>query len=187
MTLSTTAGAVDADSYATLANTDVYFASRGVVTWTGADAAKENALRRATTYLDNQYRGRWIGIRTGLTQSLAWPRSDGSRNPYHASFLYPLLDMDGAQIPVDSLPQQVVTACMEVALLALGGVVLEPRLDRGGQIQSIDKTVGPLRKNIVYANGAPVVDRILVVEGLLRGLVTSYPGASSGNVTLVRA
>jgi hypothetical protein len=76
---------------------------------------------------------------------------------------------------------------MEAALLSLSGTVLEPLLVRGGQVKSIGKSVGPLRKDITYTDGAPAIDRYTVIEGLLRGLVTSTPGSSSGNTTLVRA
>jgi hypothetical protein len=100
---------------------------------------------------------------------------------------YPLVDINGFQIPSTTVPLQVQHAAMEAALLALGGADMEPTLVRGGQIKSIGKSVGPLRKDITYIDGAPAVDRYMVIEGILRGLVTSTPGASSGNVRLVRA
>jgi hypothetical protein len=186
MTLVTTPGSASADSYATVAEANTHFIARGITTWTGTDTVKENALRRATTYLDNQYRGRFVGIAATQTQALAWPRTDGNRDPWHLSFTYPLVDINGFQIAIDAVPTQIKNACIEVALLALTGVSLEPTLTRGGAIKSIGKSVGPLRKDITYVDGAPVVDRYLVIEGLLRGLVTSTPGASSGNVKLVR-
>jgi len=178
MSLVTTAGSASADSYAALADADAYFSARGVTTWTGTDTVKENALRRATTYLDNQYRNRWVGRRFAETQALAWPRSDGE---------FPLYDVDWWQISYTTLPVQVQHATMEAALLVITDVTLEPRLERGGAIKSIGKRVGPLSKDITYRDGASVVDRYIVIEGLLRGLVKSTPGASSGNVALVRA
>lgn len=177
MALTTTAGSASADSYATLAATDAYFLARGITTWTGTDAVKENALRRATTYLDNQYRGRWVGVRVAETQALAWPRADGYR-----AWTTPLLDADGFDIAVDAIPTQIATACMEAALLALvGSTTLEPTV--GAQVKS--ESIGPI--SVTYMDGASLVDRYMVVEGLLRGLVKSTPGSSSGNVTLVRA
>lgn len=182
MTLVITPGAADADSYFTLDEANAYFTARGVATWTGTDTVKENAARRGTTYLDNQYRGRWVGVRSVEAQVLGWPRRDGVRG-----WGYPLLDLDGFDIAVDAIPQQIKTAAMEAALLMLTGVNMEPRLERGGQIKSIGKSVGPLRKDITYMDGAPAVDRFTAIEGLLRGLVTSVPGATSGNVKLVRS
>jgi hypothetical protein len=186
MTLVTTPGAANADSYATVAEADAYFLTRGITAWTGADAVKEPALRRATTYLDNQYRGKWIGIATGETQALAWPRIDGYRDIYRA-YTYPLTGPEGFAIADDVIPTQVKNATIEAALLAMANVSLEPTLARGGQIKSIGKSVGPLRKDIVYMDGAPAVDRYLAIEGLLRGLVTGTPGSTAGNVKLVRA
>lgn len=182
MALNTTPGAADADSYFTLDEANAYFSSRGIATWTGSDTVKENAARRGTTYLDNQYRGRWVGVRSFKAQLLAWPRQNGTRG-----WGYPLLDLDGFDIPADSVPQQIKNAAMEAALLALTGVDMEPRLERGGMIKSIGKSVGPLRKDITYMDGAPAVDRFLAIEGLLRGLVNSTPGSTSGNVPLVRS
>ena len=75
---------------------------------------------------------------------------------------------------------------MEAALLVLSGSSLEPVLDRGGQIKSISKGVGPLQKSITYMDGASNLPRYTVLDGLLSALVKSAPGASSGNVSLVR-
>lgn len=187
MALNSTAGDVAAESYFAITDADTYFSARGVTAWTGATAVKEAAARKGTAYLENQYRARWVGLTVTQTQALAWPRLDGSRDPWHRSMQYPLVDINGFQIPSTTVPLQVQHAAMEAALLALGGADMEPTLVRGGQIKSIGKSVGPLRKDITYIDGAPAVDRYMVIEGILRGLVTSTPGASSGNVRLVRA
>ena len=178
MALITTAGAADADSYASLAEATTYFTARGVATWTGTDTVKENALRKATTYLDNQYRDRWVGVRVAETQALAWPRADGYR-----AWTTPLLDADGFDIATTTVPTRVKNACLEAALLALTGSTLEPSLARGGAVKQ--ESVGPI--SVTYMDGASAVDRYTVIDGLLRGLVKSTPGASSGNVRLERA
>ena len=191
MSLNSTPGDAAADSYFTIEEADAYFTARGVTTWTGDNTTKEAAARRGTSYLDNQYRNRWKGYRTKELQALAWPRV-GSYARYGVRIgdslsVVGIVDDDGFEIPADTVPKQVKTAAMEAALLALNGETLEPKLERGGQIKSISKGVGPLQKSVVYADGAPAVDRYTVIEGLLRGLVTSSPGASAGNVRLVRA
>lgn len=186
MALVTTPGAANADSYAEVAEADAYFAGRGVTTWTGTDAAKENALRDGTVYLDNAYRNFWRGTRGVKEQALAWPRVDGTRDPWRPSWTYPLIDEDGFELAIDAIPVQVKRACMEAALLSLTGVTLQPRLERGGEVKSISKGVGPLSKSIVYKDSASAVDRYTTIEGLLRGLVTMTPGATSGTVQLVR-
>lgn len=178
MALVTTAGSASADSYASLADATTYFTARGITTWTGSDTVKENALRRATTYLDNQYRDRWVGVRVAETQALAWPRADGYR-----AWTTPLLDSDGFDIATTTVPTRVRDACMEAALVYLVGTDMEPSLARGGMIAS--ETVGPI--SVSYMNGASAVDRYTIIEGLLRGLVKSTPGSASGNVRLERA
>jgi hypothetical protein len=192
MTIVATPGDPLADSYFTLVEADAYFSSRGVTAWTGADAVKETAARRGTSYLDNQYRDRWVGIRATQPQVLAWPRVDGSRGNQTTrglgyAWTFPLFDIDGFLLSDATVPAQIKRAAMEVALLALTGATLEPTLVRGGQIKSISQGVGPLQESITYTDGAPAVDRYLVVEGLLRGFVTSTPGSTSGNTKLVRA
>jgi hypothetical protein len=185
MALVVTPGASDADSYASFAEYSAYCAARGITPSDEADAEIE--LRKATAYLDNQYRSRWIGIRTNETQSLAWPRMGDVSLYVRDSISYSLVDLDGYEIATDTIPTQIKNATIEAALLVKSGNTLEPTLTRGGAIKSIGKGVGPLRKDITYEDGAPVVDRYTAIEGLLRGLVKSTPGARSGNVSLVRA
>ncbi len=189
MTLITTPGDPNADSYAAVADADAYFAALGNLLWTATDTWKEVYLRRATRYLDNQYRHRWIGIKATETQSLLWPRVDGKRTLYRISLTYPLLDIDGFQIPMDGVPEGVVKATIELAYLALSGASLEPRLTQDDQqILSQTSKVDVLEKTITRrAGGAAMYERYAVVEGLLRGLVTSTPGAFSGTMPVVRA
>lgn len=178
---------VGTDSYFAIADADTYFSARGVAAWAAADTpTKEAKARLGSTYLDNAYRGRWIGIAATQGQTLAWPRVDGYRTLLR-TFTYPLLDSEGFQILSTTIPKQIVTAAMEAALMALSGVTLEPTLVRGGAVKSQSDTVGPLSSTTVWVDGASVVDRYLVIEGLLAGLVNSTPGASSSNVRLVRA
>lgn len=182
MTLNTTPGAAIAEAFASVAEADAYFAARGVVKWVGSEADKEDALRSGTDYLENQYRSRWPGVRTYETQSLSWPRVD-SRQYQRA-----LLDADGFPIGTDVIPVAVKYANIEAALLVQLGVNMQPRLVRGGAIKRTKTEIGgAVLKEIEYHDGAPAEDRFLAIEGLLRGLVTSSPGATSGCVPLVRA
>lgn len=188
MTLVTTPAAADADSYVAVTDADAYFAARGQTSWTGDDTAKEAALRLATSYLDNAYRDRWIGVRTEQLQALAWPRCSAVPIRTSVSVTMALIDSDGFEIDPETIPLQVQRATMEAALLSLIGTDLQPTRSQADiGVKSIDKSVGSLRKAIVYRDDAPIVDRYLIIEGYLRGLVTGTPGASSGTVSLVRA
>jgi hypothetical protein len=186
MSLNSTPGDPAADSYFSLADASTYFTNRGIAAWTGSTSVLENAARRGTTYLENAYRTRWVGIASTQAQSLSWPRSDGYRTLLRA-FTYPLLSVEGFQIQMDSVPVQVATAAMEAALLSLTGTVLEPALVRGGAIKSLKDTVKPISEETVWQDWASAVDRYTIIEGILRGLVNSTPGASSGTVQLVRS
>jgi hypothetical protein len=184
MSLNAEAGSSTADSYVSVADADAYFGALENSRWAAlADAdAKEVVLRKATRYLDNQYRGRFVGYKATQAQSLAWPRVAGSRG-----LACPLKDADGFDIAVDIVPDQIKRATLEVAALVASGVNLEPTLERGGAIKSISKQVGPIGKSITYTDGASPLDRYTAVEAALASLVRSHPGSGVGNADLVRA
>lgn len=189
MSLDIIAGDPNADSYADTTFATAYFTPFGQTAWPGGDTPQlELALRMGTQYLENQYRGRWIGIRTNQTQSLSWPRGDGARELWRTTILYPLLDLDGFAMDTQIVPLQVQQATCEAALLVLTGTNLQPVLTRDANyVKSVSTNVaGAISKATVYIDGTPVIDQYLAIEGLLRGLVTSTPGATSGVVRLAR-
>ena len=109
MTLTTTPGATNADSYASLAQALAYHAAIGNATWAAStDALREPALRRATIWVDNSYRARWKGQRgvNGRSQALDWPR-------------YGVLDSDGWYVDSATIPLEVTNATNEAALREL--------------------------------------------------------------------
>jgi hypothetical protein len=182
MSLNSTPGDAAAESYFSIAEADAYFTARGNAAWVAAlTATKEQFARIGTQYLDNNYRDRWVGIRTGQTQALAWPRVDGSRGNRNDTFGYAytfvLYDTDGFVIASDSVPTQVKQAAMEAALLALGGTALEPTLERGGRIKSLSEQVGPISTSTTWEDGAAARDTFTVIDGYLRGLVRSSNSA----------
>lgn len=147
---------VGTDAYVSLAACDAYHTALGNTAWTGLDAAKEVAIRKATLWIDNAYRGRWKGIRCDTTQPLAWPRWD-------------VTDEDGLYVDSATIPTAIANATCEAALRIIAGSDLDPDRDRGGRIKS--ESVGSL--SVVYADGAPSgttyprIDRI--VSGLVAG------------------
>lgn len=50
----------------TIAEADAYCASRGVASWTGSDADKTAALRRAQDYIIGKYNDRWTYMEPSL-------------------------------------------------------------------------------------------------------------------------
>jgi hypothetical protein len=186
MSLDSTPGGSAAESYFSIAEADTYFTNRNNSAWTGVTAAKEAAARLGTQYIENTYRGRWVGLTATQTQALAWPRVDGARGGQGRAFgygwLFPLYDINGWPIDSTTIPAQVKNAAMEAALLALSGTSLEPTLERGGQVKSLSEQVGPISTSTVWADGASARDTYTAIDGYLRGLVMS-----SNNVRLVRA
>ena len=107
MALDTTIGGAASDSYATLVYADAYHAAMGGTTWTGTDALKEAALRRATAWLDGRYKADWPGYRVnGRSQALDWPRSS-------------VTDNEGLAVEYTAIPTEVQKATAEAALREL--------------------------------------------------------------------
>ena len=94
-------GLTTAETFVSVADADAYHLAMNNATWTGAEAVKESALRRAAQYIDTRYR--YKGERKNLNQALEWPRafyeSDGRAESW----------------PVPNLK----AACCEAALRAL--------------------------------------------------------------------
>lgn len=177
-------GLTNSDVYVSVAAADVYFSSRGLETWDGTTTEKEVALRRGRQYLENAYRGMFKGVRTNRTQALSWPRM--ATVAYNASVVGVIYDEDGWYINSNEIPQQLKDANCEAALLVLTGATLEPTLIRGGAIKRKRVKAAVVETETEYADGAPSVDRYMVIQGLLRGLVTGQPGAGFGSVEIVR-
>jgi hypothetical protein len=98
-----TAGAVDANSYATVAEANIYHDARLHSTdWTGATTAtKTVALIMATRLLDSLYD--WAEYSTSTTQALQWPRSG-------------ILDAKRlSTIDSDAIPPELINATAEFA------------------------------------------------------------------------
>jgi len=113
-------GLSNADSYASLAEANLYHANHGNVDWSDIDATtKEQLLRKATDYMVAQYRLQYAGYRRYSTQSLDWPR------------LYvPLIDSLSANVfpqyvDFDIVPVIVKNACAELALKAYTAILMQ--------------------------------------------------------------
>ena len=113
-----------ADSYVAATDCDTYHAARGNTAWTGTDAVKEYALRKAVAYLDGHYRNRLKGVMVDpINQLLAWPRYD--------------VVIDGVILASDTIPQKLKDAQCELALIALSAD-LAPSVSAGIKREKID-------------------------------------------------
>lgn len=98
-------GLATAESFCSVADADARHTAMGNTAWTGTDAVKESALRRATAYMEQAYRSRWRGTKLLRAQSLSWPR-------YGAT-------ADGYTIDSNVVPADVANACADLALRGL--------------------------------------------------------------------
>lgn len=145
-----------ANSMASVADADAYFAARGDTVWPTYDQAeKEAALVNASTSLADSKRYPFKGMKTGgYAQRQPWPRTGA-------------VERHGDEIPSNAMPWQVVEATCYLAGQSAQGVDLTPALARGGKVKQ--KTVGPL--TTVYADDAPTGTTYQAATGLLASLL----------------
>lgn len=93
-----------ANTYASVADADAYWADRASATWAAAtDDEKAAALIQSTDYLNGlSWTGRKVAIR-----AMAWPRID--------------VEVDGYVLGSDEIPDEAVHACCYMAGEILGG------------------------------------------------------------------
>jgi hypothetical protein len=116
----TGAGLSNSNSYASIAAADDYVAERGIANWTAlSSSVKQQALIKATDYLEATYRDAWKGDRVTQTQALSWPRI----SVYVDRFL----------LDANIVPTPVVKACIEMAVRSAAGEVLI--VDQGQRVK----------------------------------------------------
>ncbi|MEJ8571232.1 DnaT-like ssDNA-binding protein [Microbaculum marinum] len=165
-------GLAGAESYVSASDADTYHSARGNSAWIGSEDEKEEALRKAAEYLDGRYRGRWKGVRGSKAQALAWPRAR-------------VVDEDGYSVSSTTVPNAVVAATCEAALLILSGTDLSPTLTRENFATQEEVKVGPIEESRSYSSGAPTKPVVTRIEQKLSGLLTS--GTGGGAIFLQRA
>ncbi len=161
---------VDAESYATVEQVDTYQSTRGVTLWaTLSTNEKEQALRRATSYMSQAYRLRWQGCRATTTQALDWPRDLVPRVDYYAGagFGY---GSDLNFYAADTVPTEVVQACCIAAFKAAFGD-LAPDIEP----LAIREKVGPIE--VERAPGSLRVVRYQALDNILAPLIKHGGGS----------
>jgi len=157
--------------YGTLEGADTYHQTRGNAAWGNGEAgARTAALIRATDYIDGRYRillrsGRWAsmfpGVRTaGRGQPNEWPRTRA-------------IDNEGAPIPADEVPVEVVQASYEAALRELANPgSLSPDYVASEAVSK--EKVGPIEVTYLEASAGdqpPNRPAIPVIDGILGPLL----------------
>lgn len=169
-TLVATAGASNANTYATLAVANQYHDDRPAAgtTWADAsDANKNKALLWATLLLDDHFE--WEGVVTDEDQKLNWPRSG-------------LVNTNGYNLDNDTIPEEIADAVSEYARqLLVADRAADSEVETQGLTDLKVSSIALAFKSSVYAKNVPdaVVWLIPRAWARVRG--------TSGVRTLIRA
>lgn len=208
-TVETGTGILGANAYDSVANIDAFHADQGMTTWNDfTTPEKEQAIVRATFFIDKRFGRRFVGVRSIKNQGLEWPRMSA-------------FDMDGYLLSdIDAIPRQVLKAVAEYAVRAAVCGILAPDpplpvpkqdpADMGtrpdqvetGQLTRHKEKVGPLEEDKWFETTSQVIGRNLaagatgVKSSLVNDfLIPEYPEAdmwleellrSSMNISLAR-
>lgn len=153
-------GLSNANSFISLAYANTYFADKGISTWTGTDAVKEEALIRATAYLTVAYI--WKGTKiNGRTQALAFPRSG-------------VYDLEGYEVADNAVPVEIQKSTAELALLELiTPSTLNPAVKLSERVSK--EQFGQMSTEYVNSNISASADIAVVpyVMNLISGLIVA--------------
>lgn len=159
-------GLTNADALVSLTYVDTYHSDRGNATWTGQDADKEAAIRRASAFLDASFH--WKGYKiNGRDQAMPWPRSG-------------VVDKEGYPVAANVVPVEIQRASAEIALKELVSQgSMTPEFVASERIKS--EKVGSLATTYDLTRSDPESVRpvLLIVQDLIAGLLeggaeTSY-------------
>ena len=145
-------GRDDAESYVTVAYADNYATAHGLSAWTGLEAVKEVALRKATQYIDTTYNFR--SAKSYQYQALEFPRQ--------------MWDWD-----LDPLMTRLRSATVELAVKALTESLFA---DVEPNVVTLVK-VGPITKQTRPADTSGQ-KRYAHVDALLKQLTTGLGGVA---------
>ena len=161
-------GLATAETYLSVTDALAYHSERGNTPWaTITTAQQEQALRRATEYMLQVYRGRWKGIRMLSTQALDWPRSG----------VYLESPSGTDDLVADNIvPVEVERACAELAILAAAGPLLAPTTQG-----VVSESIGPI--SVTYDKAGSQAIKRPAIDAML----APYFDRAVGTVKVMRA
>jgi hypothetical protein len=155
-------GLANAESYASVAYADAYFAARNVNNWDGNTASKEGYLRIATEYIEATYAELWKGYKRTREQALQFPRTS--------------LELDGFFLDDNVIPKELMNACCELAHRAVHSTLL-PDLTKSVKREKVDVIEVEYNTNsgdgVRYQQIDRMLSRYLVAGGMFRKVVRS--------------
>lgn len=150
-------GVSGANAYITVAYADAYHGDRGNAAWTGADELKQQAIIRATDYIETRWGETFLGTpeHTDPLQPLSFPR---------------LGIYNRAAQEVTGIPEALKRATAEYAMRALSAALMpDPSINATGVVVGVREKVGPLETETMYSGflrnatlrAYPAADRLL--------------------------
>jgi len=166
MAIDATVGGAASDGYIDLATLTAYAAAIGV-TLAGDTTSQEADIRRATQYLDRAYV--WKGYRATASQALEWPR-------YIEDY-----DRNGFVIPSDAIPQPILDACAEVAILYNSGVDPLASGTTSDVVSRKKVKAGPVETETEFKTDSATFAgvRIPAIDGLVGQYAVTAPNATT--------
>lgn len=159
-------GLSDSNSYGTVAAFVLYWADRGT-DYSDTDAELiQQALIRASDYIDSRFSARFKGLRLVEGQALAWPRKYA-------------FDGEGYALATDAVPARVKYACFQYAKRAMTKD-LQPDPTANPNVVQESKTIGPIHTSVTYSGNATAT-KVLpwpAADALLMELVRDAGGST---------
>ena len=149
-----------ANSYTTVSGVGVYAEDYGLDAWSAAevtDTMREQAVFKSMRYLEALA---WVGTKYSSTQDLEWPRSD-------------VYDRNGYLLDDDIIPQAVINAQCEIAVLCLpsSDINVQPTYTKDDYL--IESSIYGATTEKWNPNGSTRRPNITAVRDILKGLIGS--------------
>lgn len=152
--------------YGTVLGASAYHTARNNAEWAAASTnpgSQQGALQKASDYINNTYRKRFPGTKTGgRAQTDEWPRTGA-------------VDSGGYDIPDNQVPVEVEYAAYEGALLILKGVDLNP-VTQGGAIKRERVKAGPVETETEYSDEVEIFASFTIMENYLEAILVAFTG-----------
>ncbi len=151
-------GAANSESYASVAESDLYHDARGNLPWlTLSTTEKEESLRRATDYIEQVYGLSFKGLRVKREQALSWPRYT--------------VEIYGYYNDSNVIPTQLKNANLALSYKAAQGN-LSPDLTQAVKREKVDVL------EVEYMDSSSQLVRFREIDNLLAPLLTSSPSGA---------
>lgn len=162
-------GVADANAYIDLDYANAYHAERGNSDWTGIDEARQQAIVRATDYVETRWGNNFRGTPEfpDTPQGLSFPR------------LY-IYDRYGNAI--EGVPEILKRAIAEYSMRALTAALMpdpeRPPSGTSGPVTSVREKVGPIESETRYAFGLVTPEQVSMpaADRLVRQLIWQQGG-----------